>query len=333
MNVLLHSLITSFGLASSLAQIEPIESWVIEGPLEEQADLSAIAISGSALLVGSDEGTMVQVAVPQPADTTRFTVRPDLDMVMLQSKTELDIESIARVKDTNVYYVSGSHSLKRRLLEPDAPKENNLRSLQEIVFEPSRFHIFRIEVDPITHALKSKRSIGLFQVIARDPVLRRFAQIPSKENGIDIEGIASKGKDGNTLYLGFRSPVLRDNLVPIMVLPFDQPSDYKLIYIDLKGYGIRELVKVKKGFLIIAGPPGSATGPFYVYFWDGDDGIPDKGKRKSRLRLLGALPTPAGAKAEGMVVLKESDTQYDVAVVYDGITGGAPARFLITKQR
>ena len=57
-------------------------------------------------------------------------------------------------------------------------------------------------------------------------MLQRFTQIPSKENGVDIEAIAVKGKDGDKLHLGFRGPVLRDNLVPIMVLDFNRiPKD------------------------------------------------------------------------------------------------------------
>lgn len=345
MQYLLERLMTStspflaitLGLWSTLSlicgQITPLETWRIEGLLEEPADLSAVSTLGNALLLGSDEGTKVQVALPTEPDSTIYSVRPDLDMIMLQSETELDIEGIARAKDRDIYYVGGSHSLKRRLLEQDATKDDNLASLEEVVFEPSRFHIFRVEMDPITRRAKNKRSIGLFSLLTRDPVLKRFAQIPSKENGIDIEGFACKGKAGRNLYLGFRSPVLRDNLVPIMVLPFDDPSAYKLKYLDLKGDGIRELVAVKKGFLIIAGPSGSANGPFTIYYWDGDDGIPDLGKRKSKLRMLGQLPTPSGAKAEGMVILNEAEKHYDVLVVYDGIEGGAPASFRIVKRR
>ncbi len=330
------ALLLAFSLASTLApgfgQIESRGKLTIVGPLEREEDLSAIAILGNAYLVGSDEGTKVQVLLPDPQDPSIYHVRPELDMTMLQSKTELDIEGIARFKDTNYFYVAGSHSLKRKLLEREATKKENLAALEEIIFEPSRFNIYRLEMDPRTLRPKSKDRIGLYALLAQDPVLQRFTQIPSKENGVDIEAIAVKGKDGDKLHLGFRGPVLRDNLVPIMVLDFNEPEDYELLYLDLDGLGIRELVKVKKGFLIIAGPSGGGRGDFLIYFWDGDDGVPDEGKRKSKLIFLGKLPTAPRAKAEGMALEEETDDHYDVVVVYDGVAGGLPERFRIPKR-
>ncbi len=327
--------IVVFGLLHAASgQIESMGKLTIEGPLEKPDDLSAVAVMGQSFLVGSDEGTKVQVIEPVPDRPGVYVVRPDLDMTMLQSKTELDIEGIARFKDTYTYYVGGSHSLKRQLLEPDAPKEANLRSLEEVILEPTRNHIFRVEMDPATRKpIKKGRSISLYHLIGTDPVLSRFQQIPSKENGVDIEGFAVKGKEGDKLYLGFRGPILRDNYVPIMVVPFNAPEKYEMMYLDLKGYGIRELVKVDKGFLIIAGPSGSAKGAFYIYYWDGDDGIPDRGKRKSKLRLLGELPTPDGARAEGMCLLREAKNHYEVLVVYDGVRNGLPEKFRIPKRQ
>lgn len=314
-------------------QITSLGKLNFEGPLEQEEDLSAIAILGDSLLVGSDEGTKVQILQQDPSNPSVYRVRPDLDINMLISKTELDIEGIARFKDTNVFYVAGSHSLKRKLLEPNATKEQNLAALEEIVFEPSRFHIYRLEMDPRTLKPISKRGIGLYKLLTLNTVLKRFTQIPSKENGVDIEAVAVKGDEGDKLHLGFRGPVLRENLVPIMILDFNKPEDYKLRYLDLDGLGIREMVKVKKGFLIIAGPSGGGRGEFLIYFWDGDDGVPDQGKIKSKLRLLGQLPTPQGAKAEGMTLLEETEKHYDVLVVYDGVVRGMPERFRIPKRK
>ncbi len=317
---------TAWGEITSLGKLTFV------GPLEKEADLSAIAFLGDALLVGSDEGTKVQILTPDPQNSEVYRVQPQLDMNMLLSKTELDIEGIAPFKDHDVYYVAGSHSLKRRLLEPEATKEENLASLEEVIFEPSRFHIYRLEMDRRTRRLQSKRRIGLGPLLKQDPVLGRFTSIPSKENGIDIEAIAVKGKEGDKLHLGFRGPILRDNFVPIMILDFNEPEAYKLRYLDLNGFGIREFLKVDGGFLIIAGPSGDGPGGFLIYYWNGDDGIPDKGKRKSKLRLLGELPTPPRAKAEGMALIEETATHYDVIVVYDGIVGGAPERFRVPKR-
>ena len=102
-----------------------------------------------------------------------------------------------------------------------------------------------------------------------------FTKIPSKENGIDIEGIAS---DGDKLYIGFRGPVLRGNYVPVMVIKdCDNPSDYELLFVNLDGNGIRDICKVEDGFLIISGPMGDGVGNYQLYFWNGVDSIPGKG--------------------------------------------------------
>jgi hypothetical protein len=47
--------------------------------------------------------------------------------------------------------------------------------------------------------------------------------------------------------------------------------------------------------------------------------------------LLGEVPTPADAKAEGVTILKETDSDYEILVVYDGAKDGGATRFRATK--
>ncbi|MFO0119910.1 MAG: DUF3616 domain-containing protein, partial [Cyanobium sp.] len=47
---------------------------------------------------------------------------------------------------------------------------------------------------------------ALSQVLAADPLIAPFLKIPSKENGLDIEGIAARAE---RLLVGLRGPVLR----------------------------------------------------------------------------------------------------------------------------
>jgi hypothetical protein len=161
-------------------------------------------------------------------------------------------------------------------------------------------------------------------------VLAPFLELPSKENGIDIEGIAA---DGDDLYVGFRGPVLREGYVPVLVFDFDEPKKAKTRYVNLGGRGIRDLVRVSDGFLLIGGPVGGEPVSYEVYFWDGEDCIAGTDVPPPEFpRSLGEIPLPnQEAKAEGMAVLDETDSHYDVLIVFDGPRNGSPTRFRVTK--
>jgi hypothetical protein len=119
---------------------------------------------------------------------------------------------------------------------------------------------------------------------------------------------------------------LRNGFVPVLRLPFDDQRDNEILYVNLKGRGIRDLVKVEDGFLIVAGPVSNAPMSYLLYHWDGADTLPgvraaDEAPRGTTT-LLGRIPTPAGAKAEGIALMAESADHYEVLIVYDGIEGG-----------
>jgi hypothetical protein len=89
----------------------------------------------------------------------------------------------------------------------------------------------------------------------------------------------------------------------------------------------------KHGFLILAGPVGDGPGLYQVYFWDGEDclsGVRASGKI-GRIEFLGVIPTDEDAKAEGLTLLKESSSGYEVAIVFDGLKNGSPTLFGIAK--
>ncbi len=62
---------------------------------------------------------------------------------------------------------------------------------------------------------------SLRATIDSDLVLRPFANLPSKANGVEAQGLAVEGDD---IYVGFRSPVLRDNFVPVMRTRFGRQA-------------------------------------------------------------------------------------------------------------
>ncbi|MEM7587446.1 MAG: DUF3616 domain-containing protein [Acidobacteriota bacterium] len=166
-------------------------------------------------------------------------------------------------------------------------------------------------------------AVDLTQTLAEHPILGMFHNIPGKENGIDLEGLAAVG---DALYLGFRSPLLRSGFAPILRLTFERPQETELSFVDLGGRGVRELVAVADGFLIVAGPSNDAPLSYLLYHWDGHDMIPgrrgDGDPALGRVLLLGRIPTPPGAKAEGMTVLATTPEHYELLIAYDSAAGG-----------
>ena len=106
-----------------------------------------------------------------------------------------------------------------------------------------------------------------------------------------------------------------------------------LLFTKLGGRGIRDITKTQDGFLIVAGPIGDSTLSYQLYYWDGGDCI--HGKRNSEdpelgnTTLLGTIPMPGGAKAEGIAILDEQTSHFDILVVYDSAKKGGLATFRV----
>jgi Protein of unknown function (DUF3616) len=307
-------------MASSISQLGIIN---FIGQILHSDNISAIDISGDFLVIGADEGNQVQVLKRQGEDYAVVS-----DITLNASAKEIDIEGIAC--DGNTVYVVGSHSAKRSKIDDDATYEKNHQKIEKVVPEPDRDRLFHFSLDADGHA-QNLEETSLRNIIDSKKVLKDFSLLPSKENGVDIEGIAIYKQQ---LYIGFRGPVLRENWVPVLKCRFAKPvTDAELVYVRLDGLGFRDITRVEDGFLILAGPVGDGPGAFQVYFWDGEDCLP--GVRASgktgRIEYLGVIPTDEGAKAEGLTLLKESSSGYEVAIVFDGSNNGSPTRFGIAK--
>jgi hypothetical protein len=99
--------------------------------------------------------------------------------------------------------------------------------------------------------------------------------LPSKENGLDIEGLAVRG---NKLLLGLRGPVLAGwaMLLEIEVEETepgvlglceigDQGRLYKKHFLNLGGRGIRDVVLDGDDLIILAGPTMDVEGTMLFY--------------------------------------------------------------------
>lgn len=310
------------------------------GCIKAAKDLSAIGRVGATLLVGADEGTgpngdinIIQVLSRQADD--QYVVSNDIVVFTgdKENSKEMDIEGIA--VEGSYIYVIGSHSSRRNTVKSDKSYKKNRKTFhnKRIDDETNRDWLYRLKVNAQMQLI-GKKHITLRSIIQNHKVLKTFSQIPSKENGIDIEGIAVVD---NWIYAGFRGPVFRNNYVPVLKLKFDDPENTaSLLWVNFGGGGIRDMAKVEDGFLIISGPVGDGAGPYSVHYWDGRDMIPGKEREQAEIGKVikfGEIKPPEGGKAEGILVLEETDSSsYKFMVIFDGVKNGSPGLFKFSKN-
>ncbi len=302
----------------------------VQGVIEENLDISAVVATDRFLLVGSDEKAALQV-LDRTADGFKAG-----RLIPLLDDGEADIEGMAirrpAVTRPFTVFAIGCHCGNRKNLKDDDKLAKNLEKLPKVDQEESRANVFRLTVDETGAPAGPIERKSLAALLRQHPVLGRFAAIPSKENGIDIEGLAV-GPDGK-LFAGFRGPVLRGNLVPVLGFDFDHPDASDLRFVNLGGLGIRDITAVSGGFLLLAGPVGDGRADFRIFFWDGIDAVPGKDRPKATvIDDLGEVPLPdPTAKAEGLAVLAEDATGFHVLVVFDGIANGGPTRLRVARD-
>ena len=297
----------------------------------ELKNISAIAAGpgNHVLVAGDDETNSLQILVLQ--NEGQYHAQTPIELLVPPGSKEVDVEGITRHGTDSVFYVIGSHDARRhRIKAPSKPVQDVRKRFEEKPKqETAREFLIRLRIDPETGQLVQRWPLtSLHDDIMSHPVLSGFYGVASKENGIDIEGIAS---DGQRLYIGFRGPVLQYGMTPVLVFdPDDHRQAGQVRYVALQGLGIRDMAQVDGGFLIIAGPAGDLPRNFRLFHWDGNDCLP--GQRlageppQGRVTSLGIIPTPPGAAAEGLAVLGTATDSYDLLIVYDGPPGGQPTR-------
>lgn len=283
------------------------------GQVAEDQDLSGIAcISDRFGLIGADESRDVQVIEISRKDKT-LRVRDTVSLA--PSGDEIDIEAIAAEGDS--YYIIGSHGISKKQGE----------------VQGNRYSLFRLGVDPATgrptRPLSLERT-NLSDILRADPVLGEYFGKPLQLRGVNIEGLAARN---GRLFVGLRGPNLDGNAFVLEVGANDvfggksQPS-YTLHRLQMgPGLGVREIVAVRSGFLLIAG--NSASEPsekytqsvdyaqdreFLMVAWDGAG---------AEVHKIGPIPDVVG-KAEAMLVLEEAQDHVTVLVLFDGPRQGRP---------
>jgi hypothetical protein len=346
-------------LAVSLSLAVPAAAqdvWPVTGRLlgddgHKSKDVSGIACATDAgfprtCLVIDDNLQAAQIVLVEDGeliagDTVKLiddTFKKQVDGVMKDVPLELDGEAVAWDTATKAFYVVGSHGHPRdrrhKLVLPDAAPEIAAR-----INASSR--VIRVALDPASvddeGRLKGgvkpdiKPSAMLRTLLSEQPALKPFMDKRLDKNGLTIEGAALRNQ---RLHVGLRGPILNETADPekdevavfsvsLISLFEGGHADPQLKRLKLgPGRGIRDLVAVADGFLVLAGPSGDGEGLYTIYAWDGD----------KDLRRLKDLPKFTDAdgdqiKPEGLLRLDNDATGARVLVLFDGGKEGEPRPF------
>ena len=306
--------------------------------LKTRQSLSGLACTLNAAqqricLAAFDEGVEARFAT-----LGKQALIPDAEPVRLRSEDgELDAEGAAT--DGQMVYVTGSHSAKRNSCDSN----------------PDSRHVLRFRLDPATgRALRNPNGSlvdyadtqNLWSVMQAQPGLQAYVgerkclgSEGAGQNGVNIEGLALQN---GRLYFGFRGPAL-DGTAGVLAVDADALFSGGEVHASLTplalgpGRGIRDLVAVKTGFLVLAGPDdndGHKKRSWTVSWWDGHHSAATATpKLLATLDLSKVMPRACDKelKPEAITVLAETPKAYQVLVLSDGMCDGGPLAFTLPR--
>ncbi|HEY9849060.1 MAG TPA: DUF3616 domain-containing protein [Leptolyngbyaceae cyanobacterium] len=315
---------------------------------EYREDLSSIVLTpNNNLWLASDETASIErLSGDEPGkfDTHQTFKLADFIKLPGDPDEEIDIEGLDY--EDRYLWLIGSHSVRR-----DKPKDKltyaeNLSNLATLKQSDNRYLLARIplvgdqlfsecphpenpDVKLTAATLKTtKKGNLLTEALTDDPHIGPFLSmnLPAKENGFDIEGLAVY-KD--KIFLGLRGPVLRGWAILIELsvkeknattLRLRKQGDgdkrYKKYFVDLNGLGIRELCVDGKDLLILAGPTMDLDGPVKLYRLENGVDLPES----TLLKPKPILDIPFGKgedHAEGITFFSREENHKSLLVVYD----------------
>jgi hypothetical protein len=244
-------------------------------------NLSALAARDGRLWLGGDEGRSLyrlkKLGDGLYGEASSVKLKA-FNLAGPKEEGESDIEGLAR--DGQRLWLVGSHSLRRRKHDTTEDIPLTLHKKQSRNVHVLGFLRLDGEGEPVAgQRLAFDPTLGndaLTRALAADPRLQPFLSIPSKENGLDIEGLAARD---DQVLVGLRGPVLRGiALVVDLRLEGFEAADgplslasHRLRFLDLRGLAVRDLAVVPGGddVLILAGPTMTQAGPSYLYRWRG----------------------------------------------------------------
>ncbi|MEL6554951.1 MAG: DUF3616 domain-containing protein [Cyanobacteria bacterium J06621_11] len=255
-----------------------------------RSDISAIARTPDGhLWIGSDELTSIERLSAtdnhEYSQHQQYALSEYLDLRDTQS--EVDIEGLD-YSDGYLWLV-GSHSSKRKRAKgKDA--QQDIQRLLKITQDANRYLLGRIPLvngEPVVvddfsaRSAASLRRCGeeseLIHILREDEHIGPFLEInlPSKDNGFDIEALAARG---HQLFLGLRGPVLRGMaiILEIEVEASEEPGvlqlkqlennrKYRKHFVDLNGLGVRDLCFQGEDLIVLAGPTMQLSCPMQLF--------------------------------------------------------------------
>jgi hypothetical protein len=276
-------------------------------------NLSGISAAGEFLWSVSDEGRTVECLQKQ-GDCYALKERFQLDDYFHNlpglnangGAAELDIESIDVVD--GALWLCGSHCNVRK------NRIDTKKLSEKIISRPSRHFLAKIALKPNGGFGKAKKAPAsgdgaLRSTLSMDPFLAPFIDLPSKENGLDIEGLVIFETE---VLFGLRGPVL-DGMAVVVHAKLDDDLElrkYRLSFLNLGGLAVRDLTRHKDKILIVAGPVGDALAPFKLFAW----APVDTNKIQTPVEIHAWAES--SEKPEGISQLKRSDVD-GWLVVYD----------------
>lgn len=323
-------------------------------------DLSAITRVGDELWLASDEHATVErlsLGLGGAYDRhVRFPLADALDLPG-DDDDEIDVEGLDF--EGGHLWIAGSHSMRRRKPGDEGSVKKRLRRLAKVEARGNRFLLARVPLRRASdgagwelcarcedvsapggwrHArrLPGRRKHNvLSDALAKDEHLGPFLDIPGKDNGFDVEGLAVFG---DRVFLGLRGPVLRGWATVLGLRVGDDPDDerrlrlrsvgdakrpYAKHLLDLRGLGVRELCRDGDDLLVLAGPTMQLDGRATVFRWrdvlaqDGDSFV-----ARDELEPVLELPYGQGTNEdvehpEGITLTRTADGRKALLVVYD----------------
>lgn len=216
------------------------------------------------------------------ADHCRFELSELLPLA--DPAGEIDLEGLAA--DDGWLWVLGSHARTRPKPEKTPDECIDLDALANLKDTRSRCLLGRLPLVERGQAWRAVKRDGariagmlpqdnsgnaLARALRHDPLISPFTQIPAKEGGLDIEGIAVCGK---RVALGMRGPVIATHALIVEIEVAAEPGGELLLsrepirrLLAMEGLAIRDLKRVDDDLIILAGPTTGLSGPCAIYCW------------------------------------------------------------------
>lgn len=250
-------------------------------------DLSAAVRDGDTLFLACDEGAGIERLLRDGDGFGHHRHIRLADLVELPGGDdgEMDIEGLAI--DGGWLWLVGSQAITRDKVKDGDSGAASLAELRDTDWEANRQFLGRFPLverhgglwpvaedgDRKAAHLRFGGRGRLRRWLRKDRHLRPFLALPSKENGLDVEGIVARG---DRVWVGLRGPVLGQSAV-VMEMRMRTTRDGHLKarriagrrrvrkhFVDTDGLGVRDMKWDGEDLLLVTGPVLSGDGPAAV---------------------------------------------------------------------